>query len=54
MAQHFLLSAKAKTLTLMQVMRLSDADAEAAFRKVRWPNTDGAPICSKCGCLAGC
>ena len=32
-------------------MRLSDADAETAFRKVRWPNTDGAPVCAKCGCL---
>jgi len=51
MSQHFLLSAKAKTLTLLQVMRLSDAEAEAAFRKVRWPNTDGAPVCAKCGGL---
>jgi transposase-like protein len=51
MSQHFLLSAKAKTLTLVQVMRLSDAEAEAAFRKVRWPNTDGAPVCPKCGVL---
>lgn len=51
MSQHFLLSAKAKTLTLLQVMRLTDAEAEAAFRKVRWPNTDGAPVCAKCGGL---
>jgi hypothetical protein len=51
MSQHFLLSSKAKTLTLLQVMRLTDAEAEAAFRKVRWPNTDGAPVCAKCGGL---
>ena len=51
MSQHFLLSAKAKTLTLATVFRLSDAEAETMFRKVRWPDTDGAPVCSKCGGL---
>ena len=51
MAQHFLLSSKAKTLTLVQVMRLSDGEAEAMFRKVRWPSTDGAPVCPECGGL---
>ena len=51
MAQHFLLSAKAKTLTLATVFRMSDAEAEATFRKVRWPSTDGAPVCPKCGVL---
>lgn len=51
MAQHFLLSKSAKTLTLAQVFRLSDAEAEAMFRKVRWAETDGAPVCPTCGCL---
>jgi transposase-like protein len=51
MAQHFLLSAKAKTLSLVDVFRMSDANAEATFRKVRWPDTDGAPVCPKCGGL---
>ena len=36
MAQHFLLSKAAKTLTLGQVFRMTDAEAEMAFRKVRW------------------
>ena len=49
MAQHFLLSAKAKTLSLATVFRMSDADAEATFRKVRWPDTDGAAVCPECG-----
>lgn len=49
--QHFLLSARAKTLTLGQVMRMSDADAEDMFRKVRWPTTDGASVCPECGGL---
>src|SRR5437588_9896573 len=51
MAQHFLLSKAAKTLTLAQVMRLSDEEAEATFRRVRWADTDGEPVCPKCGTL---
>jgi transposase-like protein len=50
-AQHFLLSAKAKTLTLAQVFRMTEAEADTMFRKVRWPETDGKPVCPKCGCL---
>lgn len=51
MAQHFLLSSRAKSLSLAQVFRLSDAEAEAIFRKVRWDATEGAPVCPKCGGL---
>lgn len=51
MPQHFLLSRSAKTLSLAQVFRMSDAEAEAAFRKVRWPETSGAPVCPHCGGL---
>jgi transposase-like protein len=50
-AQHFLLSAKAKTLTLAQVFRMTDTEAETMFRKVRWPDSDGESVCPKCGCL---
>ena len=35
MTQHFLLSAKARTLSLVQVMRMSDAEAEATFKGLR-------------------
>ena len=49
MSQHFLLSAKARTLSLAQVMRLSDAGAYATFKSVRWP--DGAN-CPRCGSVA--
>ena len=49
MTQHFLLSAQARTLSLVQVMRMSDQEAETAFRKVRWPDTDGEPVCPECG-----
>src|SRR5579862_3269627 len=51
MAQHFLLSRNAKTLTLAEVMRLSDEKAEQIFRNVRWPESQGEPVCPKCGCL---
>src|SRR6202166_4646018 len=49
MSQHFLLSAKAKTLTLAQVFRMTDAEAETMFRKVRWVMTDGQAVCPECG-----
>ncbi len=51
MSQHFLLSKTAKTLTLAQVFRMTDAEAEGHFRKVRWSETDGAPVCPECGGL---
>ncbi|MGC2222382.1 MAG: IS1595 family transposase [Methylocella sp.] len=30
---------------------MSDAEVEAKFCKVRWPETDGAPVCPSCGGL---
>ena len=51
MAQHFLLSKAAKTLTLAQVFRMTDAEAETAFRAVRWADTQGKPVCPACGGL---
>lgn len=51
MSQHFLLSPAAKTLSLIKVLRMSDAEARAAFRKVRWSETDGEPVCPECGCV---
>ena len=50
-SQHFLLSRQAKSLTLAQVFRLSDIEAEDRLRKLRWPDTDGAPVCPACGSL---
>jgi transposase-like protein len=49
MTQHFLLSKAAKTLSLAQVFRMTDQEAEAAFCKVRWSATDGKPVCPFCG-----
>ena len=30
---------------------MSDAAAETTFRAVRWPETNGAPVCPSCGGL---
>ena len=49
--QHFLQSSRARTLSLATVFRMSDAEAEKAFRDVRWSETDGEPVCPLCGGL---
>jgi transposase-like protein len=49
MSQHFLLSRAAKTLTLAQVFRMTDVEAENAFKLIRWAETDGSPVCPICG-----
>jgi transposase-like protein len=51
MAQHFLLSAKARTLSLKAIYAAGEDKAYETFRKFRWPQTDGAPVCPKCGSL---
>jgi transposase-like protein len=49
MAQHFLLSPAARTLTLASVARMSDEEAERVFMRLRWQN--GEPHCPRCGCF---
>src|SRR5580700_7534886 len=51
MAQHFLLSRAAKTLSLAQVFQMKDVEAEMAFRRIRWADTNGEPVCPHCGSL---
>lgn len=50
MAQHFLLSPHARTLTLTKVLRMTDRQAEKAFRAIRWADTNGEPVCPRCDC----
>ncbi len=50
MAQHFLLSAKSKTISELQVARMSEDEARVTFEQLRWSDTDGKPVCSNCGC----
>src|SRR4029077_5301413 len=32
-----------------QVFRMTDAEAETAFKMIRWADTNGAPVCPSCG-----
>jgi len=52
MAQHFLLSAKARTLSLAAIMRMTDDQAHATFVTIRWAANDGEPVCPRCDCAA--
>jgi len=49
MAQHFLLSTKARTLSLAKVLRLSDREAYEAFKAIRFATNGGDSFCPKCG-----
>jgi transposase-like protein len=48
MAQHFLLSAQARTLSLKEVYQAGEDAAYITFCKLRWPDTDGSPRCPRC------
>lgn len=50
MAQHFLLSAAARSLSAAKILRMSDHGVENVFLRLRWPETDGKPVCPGCGC----
>ena len=51
MAQHFLLSAAARTLSLKAIYSEGEDAAYQRFCRLRWPETKGAPVCPVCGCL---
>ncbi|MCX7108552.1 MAG: transposase [Proteobacteria bacterium] len=47
MAQHFLLSAEARTLSLKQIFTMPDKVAFDIFKDSRWG--EGDPVCPVCG-----
>lgn len=49
MAQHFLLSAQARDLSLMKLFNMSEDEAFENFKAVRWSDTNGEPVCPECG-----
>lgn len=51
MAQHFLLTAAARTITLASVARMSDEQAERVFVRLRFASNNGDAYCPHCGCL---
>jgi transposase-like protein len=51
MAQHFLLSANARTLSLKSIYQAGEEAAYVTFRQIRWPETAGEAVCPRCGSL---
>jgi len=51
MTQHFLLSAKARTLSLKAVFTMGEDKAYETFCQMRWPETEGEAVCPRCGCV---
>lgn len=51
MAQHFLISPAARSLSIAQVLRLTDEEAFDVFQRVRFADNGGAPFCPGCGCV---
>lgn len=49
MAQHFLLSAAARTLSLGQIYKAGEEAAYETFKRLRWE--DGEAVCPDCGCV---
>lgn len=50
MAQHFLLSAASRTLSLKGIYKAGEQKAYETFCKLRWPETQGEAVCPRCGC----
>jgi hypothetical protein len=50
-AQRFLLSAAARTLSLRSIHAEGERAAYRRFCALRWPETGGRPVCPACGCL---
>ena len=51
MPQHFLISPAARSLSIAQVLRLSDEEAFATFRRIRFAANAGEPFCPRCGAV---
>ena len=51
MAQHFLLSSESRTLSLKEIYKDGEEKAYGTFKRLRWSQTEGEPVCPKCGCL---
>ena len=48
MAQHFLLSAAARSLSLKEIYKAGEQAAYETFKAMRWEG--GEPVCPRCGC----
>lgn len=51
MAQHFLLSANARTLSIVKIAMMSEEEIFEIFKAIRWSATNGEPVCPCCGSM---
>lgn len=51
MSLHFLLRAEARTLSLREIYRGGEDAARETFKRLRWHETNGEPVCPACGCV---
>lgn len=51
MAQHFLLSANARTLSIVKIAMMSETEIFEIFKAIRWSATNGEPTCPCCGSM---
>lgn len=49
MAQHYLLSAEARNLSILKIATMSEMEAFKTFKMIRWSETEGEPVCPCCG-----
>lgn len=52
MAQHFLLTAAARSLSPKSIFRMSDDEAHASLVAIRFADNGGAAFCPRCQCTA--
>jgi hypothetical protein len=48
-AVHYLLSARARTLSLAAVLRMDEETAHQTLCEIRWVENGGKPFCAHCG-----
>ncbi|GJD76169.1 hypothetical protein CFIICLFH_4419 [Methylobacterium goesingense] len=51
MVSHVLLSSATRTLSHKAIYKGVEDKAYQLFKRLRWPLTDGEPVCPACGCL---
>ena len=51
MSLHFLLTAQARTMSLRAIYKAGEDTAYETFKTLRWAETDGEPVCPRCGSL---
>lgn len=48
MSAHFLLTPAARGFDLMEIATMNETELRMFFQRVRWPTSNGAPICPRC------